>query len=194
MAQNITDQKVCWQICQINKCISKTYVKSCQNSTQCNFILCRIWVWDWSVSTCAAFSRLTAEALQVLPEKKIKNIYTIFKSCVFQQQPPCFGYHSGWHESKMVTARKHLRAGFMKEKEKNKECSNKSCRRGKRDYRWESSSCSSRNGRYNNNSSTGQLFTPTRVISKTVILLWNIMAGLCCSHVVHVTFFSIALK
>lgn len=126
-------------------------------------------------------------------EKKI-NIYTIFKSCVFQQQPPRFGYHSGWHESKMVTARKHLRAGFMKEKEKNKECSNKSCRRGKRDYRWESSSCSSRNGRYNNNSSTGQLFTPTRVTSKTVILLWNIMAGLCCSHVVHVTFFSIALK
>lgn len=102
--------------------------------------------------------------------------------------------HSGWHESKMVTARKHLRAGFMKEKEKNKECSNKSCRRGKRDYKWESSSCSSRNGRYNNNSSTGQLFTPTRVTSKTVILLWNIMAGLCCSHVVHVTFFSIALK
>lgn len=91
MAQNITDQKVCWQICQINKCISKTYVKSCQDSTQCNFILCRIWVWDGSVSTCAAFSRLTAEALQVLPEKKIKNIYTIFKSCVFQQQPPRFG-------------------------------------------------------------------------------------------------------
>lgn len=27
-------------------------------------------------------------------EKKI-NIYTIFKSCVFQQQPPRFGYHSG---------------------------------------------------------------------------------------------------
>lgn len=145
------------------------------------------------VDMCSIFSSHCRSSASSTWKKNKKYLHNIQKLCI-PATAATLWLHSGWHESKMVTARKHLRAGFMKEKEKNKECSNKSCRRGKRDYKWESSSCSSRNGRYNNNSSTGQLFTPTHVTSKTVILLWNIMAGLCCSHVVHVTFFSIALK